>query len=119
MGKSGFPWLNSPDKLLVPENHDMLGFNDLLKGFKENFSAAMAAAMVLAIIALAGYIISLHSKLDRIGAERLQAQIDCSKQVLECEKYWQGQFEALERQELEKTQRHVDELNQILKQVKK
>lgn len=97
----------------------MLGFNDLLKGFEKNFSAAMAAAMVLAIMALAGYIISLHAKLDRIGAERLQAQIDCSKQVLECEKYWQGQFEVLKRQELEKTQRQVDELNQILKQVKK
>lgn len=97
----------------------MLGFNDLLKGFKENFSAAMAAAMVLAIIALSGYIISLHAKLDRIGAERLQAQIDCARAVLDCEKACRALTDSLKREELNKTQKQVDELNQVLKQLKK
>lgn len=97
----------------------MLGFNDLLKGFKSNFSASMAAAMVLAIMALSGYIVSLHQKLDTNAAKTLNAQINCAKEVLECEKYWRNKIDSLQREETQKTLKQVDELNAILKQVKK
>lgn len=86
----------------------MVSFESLLKGFKDNFTASIAAVMVLGIFGLCGFIVQLYE--DRIGAE---------KEVLKCQQYWQSQIDSIRRQELEKTEKQVQELNELLKQVKK
>jgi hypothetical protein len=49
----------------------------------------------------------------------LDAQVKCSEEVLKCEQFWRERMEEVRRQELEKTQQQVNELNQLLKQMKK
>lgn len=97
----------------------MVQFDQIAKAFKDNFSASMAAAMIMAIMALSGYIVRLHEQVNHIGQARLQAQLDCSHEVLKCEQMWRHKVDSLLRQEMAKTQRQVDELNAILKKVKK
>lgn len=97
----------------------MVGFTDLLKGFRDNYSAAMSAALVFAVMGLSAYVIQLHNRLDARGADRLKAQIDCAQQVSECEKYWRWRMDSLQRAELVKTQEQVNELNKLLNTLKK
>jgi hypothetical protein len=97
----------------------MVQFNDLAKAFKDNFSASIAAVMVFAIFGLSGYVVQLQSKIDSVGAERLTFQVKCSEEVARCEQYWRHRMDSLQMAELEKTKRQVDELNNLLKQIKK
>jgi hypothetical protein len=97
----------------------MVSFDGLLKGFQSNFSASIAAVMVLAIFGLSGYIVQLHSERAKDSAAMLDAQVKCSEEVLKCEQFWRERMEEVRRQELEKTQQQVNELNQLLKQMKK
>lgn len=97
----------------------MVSFDSLLKGFKSNFSAAIAAVMVLAIFGLSGYIVQLHSERGKDSAARLDAQVKHSEELLKCEQFWRERMEELRRQELEKTQAQVNELNNLLKRLKK
>lgn len=97
----------------------MLTFNDLLKGFKANYSAAMSAALVFAVMGLSAYVIQLHDRLEARGADRLKAQIDCAQEVAERERYWRSRMDSLQRAELVKTQQQVNELNKLLNELKK
>jgi uncharacterized Fe-S cluster-containing radical SAM superfamily protein len=97
----------------------MLPFNDLLKGFKDNFSASIAAVMVLAIFGLSGYVVQLHEKINGIGSERLKYQVECANEVRKCDQFWRARMDSLQRAELEKTQKQVNELNDLLKQLKR
>lgn len=90
----------------------MLTFNDLLKGFKANYSAAMTAALVFAIMGLCAYIFQLHK-------DSLDNQRGCATEVLKCEQYWRNRIDSLQRAELQKTQAQVNELNKLLNELKK
>lgn len=97
----------------------MLQFNDLVKAFKENFSASIAAVMVFAIFGLSAYVVQLQERMNSIGVERLSFQVKCAQEVAKCEQYWRSRIDSLQREELEKTKRQVEELNNLLKQIKK
>ena len=96
----------------------MVQFNDLAKAFKDNFSASIAAVMVLAIFGLSGYVVQLQEHLHSVSAERLSYQVECAREVMKCEQYWRTQIDSIQRAELAKTQKQVEELNKLLKQLK-
>jgi hypothetical protein len=94
-------------------------FGTLIKALKENFTASIAAVMVFAIFGLSGYVVQLHTEIASVSNRRFDYQTDCFEQVMRCEQYWRAKIDSIQRVELEKTQRQVNDLNDILKSIKR